>query len=110
MSHTHRNLIVGDDYPWLARNVRAGLDGAALESATATYVLLDDADAPVTTGNLVDYADPVYAKSFIGNVPNSVTEDLGVGREYRLRTTVVNAGRKTSRTLRLTAAAEEFEE
>jgi hypothetical protein len=108
----HQPLVIGDDYPFLARNVRSGLDGDPLLSSTASYQLLADDDEVVSEGDLADYDDPGFpaGKSFIGNVPAADTEDCEPGREYRLRTSVLNDGRRTSKTMRLSAVTDEYEE
>ena len=105
-------LVIADDYPFLARNIRSGLDGETLESATGEFVLLDEDGDTVVSGNMTEYDDPLYPDglSLQANIAAVDTEDLSPKREYRLRTSITANTRRTSRTIKLIAVEDEYEE
>jgi hypothetical protein len=101
------HIVIGDDFPFLLRNARSGLTGAALSAATATWQLLaEDRLTVVDSGSMSNYADPDYpsGKSFIANVPDAVTALLLPTRTYYLKAKLDNAGSKTSKSTKLKAA------
>jgi hypothetical protein len=101
------HIILDDDFAFLLRNVRSGLTGDPLSSATATWQLLaEDRATIISSGNMSNYSDPDYpsGKSFSANIGDTITKDLIPARTYYLKAKVDNGGVKTSFAMALKAA------
>jgi hypothetical protein len=99
-------IVIGDDFPFLLRNVRSGLTGDPLTGATASWELLaEDRLTVVASGDMDEYDDPDYPDgvSFSGTVDDTVTEELTPTRTYYLRARLDDAGVKTSFAMQLKA-------
>lgn len=105
-------LVIADDYPFLARNIRSGLTGETHESATGEFVLLDEDGGVIASGNMTEYDDPLYPDglSLQASIDADDTADLIPKREYRLRTSITANMKRTSRTMKLVAVEDEYEE
>ncbi len=101
-------LVIGDDLPFRLDNVRSGRTGDPLPSATCTYQLLDkESRVEVASGSVLLIDDDDETVSSFEAVVASTHLDLfdaednpdGIvpGKEYALRTTVNNAGVKTTK-------------
>jgi len=95
-------IVIGDDFPFSARNAKTGRDHTVSPTATFTWELVDLLTRDeIETGGLTLYDAPTA--SFEGYVPAATTEDLTVGREYVLRVRMTIAGKTTTRSSKLRA-------
>lgn len=94
-------IVIGDDFPFTAREVHWERDGELKPGATLTWVLKDEEDATVTTGSMSAY-DLVNA-NFSGVVPKATTATLTAKRKYFLDVIMVDSGVQTTLSLALLA-------
>lgn len=95
-------IVIGDDFPFSARNAKTGRDHTVAPTATFTWQLVDELTRDeIDTGGLTIYDEPTA--SFEGYVPAATTSDLTAGREYALRVRMTIAGKTTTRAAKLRA-------
>jgi len=89
-------IVIGDDFPFSARNAKTGRDETPAPTAAFTWELVDTQtrDA-LDDGSLSLYDEP--SASFEGYVPAATTDDLEPGREYTLRVRMTIDGKTTTR-------------
>lgn len=104
-------FVIGDSLAFRCVNVTSERSGQPLPLATLTYTFTDaDTREQVTSGNMVLYDAP--SASFEGTIPDTVLDEYDPNtnpdgivpeRQYILKTTIDNAGTKTSKARRLIA-------
>ena len=104
-------FVIGDTLAFKLDNVKSGVDGSNLPSATATYALLDhETRTVVDSGAMNQYAtdpssfdaaiDPSKLQPYDADTnPNGIKPE----HDYQLKATINNSGILTSKARRLTA-------
>jgi hypothetical protein len=95
-------IVIGDDYPFSARNASEGRDHTPAPSATFAWALLDNLTRDsIATGSMSQY-DAVNA-CYESYIAAANTDDLIPGRDYVLRVRMTLGGKTTTRSAILRA-------